>query len=183
MNLAVIARGTVAACTISITVGCASIVSDSKYPVSITSTPSGANFEIENQAGKVVETGVTPGHVTLEAGAGYFDGEKYIVTYSKPGYTATKAILDTEVDNWYIWGNLGFGGLPGYFILDPLTGAMYKLPPLSHTTMYPAQTPVAQIANGMESKKTKDQLVAELQTEKLSYTEYMQRLREINSQP
>ncbi len=182
MNLAVIFRGIVSGCIISTTVGCASIVSDSKYPVSITSTPPGANFKIENEAGKVVESGVTPGHVILEAGAGYFDGEKYVVTYNKPGYSDSKTVLDTEIDNWYGWGNLFFGGLLGYLVVDPLTGAMYELPPLAHTTLYPAPQPVPQITDGIAPEKTKAQLIYELQAEKLSYEEYNRRVHEINAQ-
>ena len=78
MNCVSILRGLVVASFISTTFGCASIVSDSVYPVEITSTPSGANFEIKNQAGQVVQTGSTPGYARLEAGAGYFDGEFFI---------------------------------------------------------------------------------------------------------
>ena len=31
-------------------------------------------------------------------------------------------------DGWYIGGNILVGGLIGWFIVDPLTGAMYTLP-------------------------------------------------------
>jgi len=31
------------------------------------------------------------------------------------------------LDGWYIAGNLLFGGLIGYFIVDPATGAMWTL--------------------------------------------------------
>ncbi|MEE4954747.1 hypothetical protein V2K54_02550 [Pseudomonas alliivorans] len=69
--------------------GCASIVSDSKYPVAVTSSPSGAAYEIVNESGVSVRSGVTPDEVTLRAGAGYFDGEKYRVTYRKDGYISS----------------------------------------------------------------------------------------------
>src|SRR6187551_737610 len=52
--------------------GCASIVSESSYPVAIQSTPDFANFTITNKSGVTVQTGVTPTIVTLKAGAGYF---------------------------------------------------------------------------------------------------------------
>ncbi|KOP57043.1 MULTISPECIES: hypothetical protein [Pseudomonas syringae group] len=107
--------------------GCASIVSDSKYPVSITSSPSGAAYEIVNQSGVSVYSGVTPDQVTLRAGAGYFDGELYKVTFRKDGYASNMQTLNSGIDGWY-WGNIVFGGLIGMLIVDPLTGAMYTLP-------------------------------------------------------
>jgi hypothetical protein len=107
--------------------GCASIVSESRYPVSVTSAPSGAAYEISNEAGAVVSSGVTPNQVTLKAGAGYFDGEKYTVNYRKEGYLSKTEVLDTNMNGWY-WGNIVFGGLIGMLIVDPLTGAMYRLP-------------------------------------------------------
>lgn len=121
--------------------GCATIVSESTYPVNIKSTPSGASFTIKNRAGEQVSQGVTPQIVTLKAGAGYFKGEKYQITFTTPstfegkgkkrkevaGITRTIE-LDTSLDGWYLGGNLLFGGLVGWLIVDPLTGAMYKLP-------------------------------------------------------
>jgi len=32
-----------------------------------------------------------------------------------------------SISGWY-WGNILFGGLIGMLIVDPITGAMYKLP-------------------------------------------------------
>lgn len=113
--------------------GCATIVSESSYPVNIKSTPSGASYVIKNRAGEEVKQGVTPDLVILKAGAGYFKGEKYQITFTlpksgkKPGIKKTLE-LDTSLDGWYLGGNLLFGGLLGYLVIDPLTGAMYKLP-------------------------------------------------------
>jgi hypothetical protein len=109
--------------------GCATIVSKSSYPVNIKSTPSGASYVIKNRAGVEVKQGVTPDVVTLEAGAGYFKGEKYQITFTLPKSSKQKTVeLDTSLDGWYLGGNLLFGGLLGYLVIDPLTGAMYKLP-------------------------------------------------------
>ena len=113
--------------------GCATIVSESSYPVNIKSTPSGASFVIKNRAGEEVKKGVTPDLVTLKAGAGYFKGEKYQITFTLPKKGNQAGVektveLDTSLDGWYLGGNLVFGGLLGYLVIDPLTGAMYKLP-------------------------------------------------------
>ena len=107
--------------------GCASIVSDSKYPVSINSNPSGANFLIKDKNGMVVHSGKTPEVVLLKAGAGYFSSATYSVYFKKKGYGDVTRVLDTELDGWYI-GNILFGGIIGFLIVDPITGAMWKLP-------------------------------------------------------
>ncbi|WP_122858756.1 hypothetical protein [Pseudomonas viridiflava] len=114
--------------------GCASIVSDSKYPVAVTPSPSGAAYEIFNESGISVHSGVTPDEVTLRAGAGYFDGEKYTVTYRKDGYTSSTQTLESGIDGWY-WGNIVIGGLIGMLIVDPATGAMYTLPEKINSTL------------------------------------------------
>lgn len=113
--------------------GCATIVSKSEYPVTIKSTPKGTTYSIENRNGEEVANGVTPDTVTLKASAGYFKGEKYKITFTLPskGKKASRkkvVELNSSVDGWYLGGNLLFGGIPGYLIVDPLTGAMYKLP-------------------------------------------------------
>lgn len=107
--------------------GCASIVSDSKSPVSIMSSPAGSKFEVRNESGQIVHSGITPGSVTLAAGDGYFDGETYTITFSKDGMDEQVVTLETSINGWY-WGNLLIGGIVGMLIVDPATGAMYKLP-------------------------------------------------------
>lgn len=109
------------------TTGCASIVSDSQYPVTIASNPAGASFEIVDRNGVMVHTGTTPGSVTLKSGAGYFKTASYTITYKKEGFADSVTTLTATMDGWYI-GNLLFGGLIGMLIVDPATGAMYKLP-------------------------------------------------------
>lgn len=107
--------------------GCATIVSDSKYPVGISSEPPGAEIRIVNRTGREVFQGTTPTTVTLEAGAGYFKGENYTVSFVKDGYVPKDAQIERRVDGWYVGGNLIFGGLIGYLIVDPATGAMWTL--------------------------------------------------------
>lgn len=107
--------------------GCASIVGDSSYPVAISSNPAGATFEVRDSQGKVLHSGTTPETVTLESGEGYFDGAEYIIAFSKEGHEPHQVKLDSSLSGWY-WGNILFGGLIGMLIVDPITGAMYKLP-------------------------------------------------------
>jgi hypothetical protein len=112
---------------IALETGCATIVSDSNYLVSMNSTPTDAEFLVRNQDGVEVHKGRTPSTLSLRAGAGYFDGETYEVAFHKNGYADATHTLDSGVDPWYV-GNLLFGGLIGFLIVDPATGAMFNLP-------------------------------------------------------
>lgn len=107
--------------------GCASIVSESAYPVSVNSEPDGAAFTITNSSGESVAAGTTPEVVTLEAGSSYFNNESYKLALSLDGYPEQIYTFESTLDGWYM-GNLLLGGLIGMLIVDPLTGAMYKLP-------------------------------------------------------
>ena len=105
---------------------CASIVSKTRYPVSVDSTPRGADVTITNRRGDQVFTGKTPTLVKLKSGAGFFQNAKYNITISKDGFTSKTVELRATLNGWY-FGNFIFGGLLGLLIIDPATGAMYKL--------------------------------------------------------
>jgi hypothetical protein len=112
--------------TILALAACASIVSDSEGVVTISSDPSAAEIAIADQSGVQVYRGTTPATITLDASAGYFDGQEYTVTFSKEGYDSTTLKVDSRINGWYV-GNIVFGGLIGWLIVDPLTGAMWAL--------------------------------------------------------
>src|SRR5690606_11108781 len=121
--------------------GCASIVSDSVYPVLISSTPAGARYEvIEQDSGRLVSAGATPQTVMLGASDGFFSRAEYTVTFSQDGYHSTSYPLRADLDGWY-FGNILFGGLLGILIIDPASGAMWKLNPNVATSL--AENPVA----------------------------------------
>jgi hypothetical protein len=105
---------------------CASIVSKSNYPISINSSPSEANISVTDKRGKEVYKGTTPANLKLKSGAGYFGKASYQVKFEKEGYETKIVPIHFKFDGWYI-GNIVFGGLIGLLIVDPLTGAMYKL--------------------------------------------------------
>jgi len=117
--------------------GCASIVSKSDYPVNISSQPPGAKISITNSTGRTIYTGQTPTTVNLKANAGYFKGENYTVTFKKKGHETRTAQINRGVDGWYIGGNFFFGGLIGWLIIDPATGAMWTLSDL-HADLSPS---------------------------------------------
>ena len=111
---------------IMISSSCASIVSKTKYPVTIDSEPRDADVTIYNRRGLEVFTGKTPALVKLKSGGGFFTNAIYEVKISKPGFTSKSVSLRATLNGWY-FGNLLFGGLVGLLIVDPATGAMYKL--------------------------------------------------------
>jgi len=113
--------------SVLLSTGCASIFSDNKYPVAVRSYPSGAAYEVHNQSGALVHSGVTPDQVTLKSNVSYFDGETYKITFRKDGYFSTFEVLDSGIDRWY-WANFGLLDIIGLLIIDPSTGAMYTLP-------------------------------------------------------
>ncbi len=104
---------------------CASIVSKSTYPFAVTTLPKGAKVVIQNRAKETIYTGESPVNVTLRASAGFFKKELYTVTVSSEGYEAQTKVLEFKLDGWY-FGNFAFGGIIGFLIVDPATGAMYK---------------------------------------------------------
>jgi len=101
---------------------CASIVSKSDWPVSITSSEPGVPFTVKNAHGVALVQGKTPTIVTLSAKEGFFDGADYTI---ETGHATLP--LSSSMNGWYI-GNIVFGGLIGFLIVDPATGAMWKLP-------------------------------------------------------
>lgn len=113
---------------------CATIVSKSSYPVAIDTRPDGVNVSITDKKGKEVYKGQTPSTVILKSGAGFFSRAEYQVKLSAPGYAEQVIPVNYKLNGWY-FGNLLIGGLLGMLIIDPATGAMWKLetPPINVT--------------------------------------------------
>ena len=122
--------------------GCATIVGEKTELVAISSSPDNAVFVIKDDTGQAIQKGATPASVTLrKSDGGYFGGIDYTVEFSKPGYESTVAVISSGANAWYLAGNLAFGGFPGWFIVDPLTGAMYDLNPEAlNVVLYPLRT-------------------------------------------
>jgi len=106
--------------------GCASIVSKSNWPFSVDTSPDGAKVIITNKKGIEVYNGHTPTALKLKSGAGFFSKESYVVSLYMDGYETKKINVECKINGWY-FGNLLIGGWIGMLIVDPATGAMYKL--------------------------------------------------------
>ncbi len=111
--------------------GCATIFGKANpQSVNINSMPSQAKVVIVNRDGqfKVFE-GMTPTTVRLDKKKGYFSGKRYEVTISKEGFQDSVVFISPKLGGWYLAGNLVFGGLLGWLVVDPATGAMWNLSP------------------------------------------------------
>lgn len=105
---------------------CASIVSKSQYPVSIQGSED-TEFVVKKH-GMVVQQGQVPAVVKLKSGDGFFAKADYTVEFKNRKENLKKQQrLEASLDYWYM-GNLIIGGWFGLLLIDPLTGAMYKLP-------------------------------------------------------
>ncbi len=168
--------------------GCATIFEDESKPVSIQTNPAGADFTITNRDGKVISSGRTPQQVTLRNGAGYFKKGIYQIHVTKDGYEDTTAELTPDVAGWY-FGNILFGGLIGMLVVDPASGAMYKLPDTTEIPMRKKETAVAsksaadpEVAAPLNKAQWKRQQLEELMSSGVDYKEYQRRYREIMAQ-
>jgi hypothetical protein len=127
--------------------GCASIVGKSTHPVNISSVPGGADFNIINRNGEVIHHGVTPAVVDLKASAGYFTPANYKVRLCKAGFSDKEIQIKQGLSPWYVFGNIFIGGLVGWVVIDPITGAMWTLEDVNanldaQPTTMPATAPV-----------------------------------------
>lgn len=62
----------------------------------------------------------------LKSAAGFFTPARYQVKFSLNGYEESVVSITSRLDGWY-FGNILLGGLLGMLIIDPLSGAMWKL--------------------------------------------------------
>lgn len=137
--------------------GCATIFEGPSKAVTIDSTPAGAEFTIADRSGKVLHRGTTPQQLTLKNGAGMFVPARYTITMTKAGYDETVAELTPNVAGWY-FGNILLGGAIGMLLVDPITGAMYKLP---DQTVVPLRKPVETSADASSVPAASETAAAE----------------------
>ncbi len=110
--------------------GYAAIMSTDSHNLPVRSSPDDATITITDETEAEVYSGKTPMTVVLKKSNGnYFGKKSYKIVISKPGYGTQTIPIMTSANGWYMFGNLIFGGLIGYLIMDPLSGNMYKLSP------------------------------------------------------
>lgn len=108
--------------------GCATIVGDEHASLPIKSTPADAQILIIDEAGRTAYRGRTPDQVPLRKSDGhYWGGKQFTVAISKRGYLTQRIKVDTHPNSLYLGGNLIFGGIIGWLVVDPTSGKMYDL--------------------------------------------------------
>lgn len=100
---------------------CASIAHGRYQQVPINSIPDGATVSVECGAGPQ-QAGQTPVTVSLKRNA-----EPCKVSIAKDGYEDASVVFARAISGW-IWGNIAFGGIPGW-IIDGADGAVYNRVP------------------------------------------------------
>lgn len=122
-----------------LTAGCASIVSKSNWPVNVTSSPPECRVTLKDKRGMEIFRGTTPTVITLPSSSGFFSGADYSLVFEKEGFEPVTVTLSSELNPWYI-GNILFGGIIGFLVVDPATGAMFKLPEHVHGSLAEKKT-------------------------------------------
>ena len=121
--------------------GCATIMGNPTQLIPVSSTPSEAVITITDERGTEVFKGATPTTVTLPKSNGTYWGKKnYTVTVSKPGFQDQIIPVTANANGWYILGNALFGGLIGWFVVDPHSGNMYTLSPEAVSATLPGKS-------------------------------------------
>jgi hypothetical protein len=110
-----------ASAALALTTGCASIAHGRYQQIPINSNPSGASVAV-NCGDGVQAGGATPTTVNLKRNA-----NPCLVTVAKEGYEDAAVTFAKSVSGW-VWGNLFFGGIPGW-IIDGADGAIYNRVP------------------------------------------------------
>jgi hypothetical protein len=111
--------------------GCASIVSlvdTGSRTVRVKTEPEGATVTVSKKSGEQVTTATTPATIKLPRYHGYMSGQDYVLRIELTGYRPVDLEVRSTFNAWYI-GNIAVGGVIGLFIVDPLTGAMWRLSP------------------------------------------------------
>jgi len=108
--------------------GCATIISGTRQKVDVISEQEGAKVEIYNiRDKKVFESKNLPETARLKRGAGYFKSSEYSVKISREGSDTLTTTIESNVNLIPYLGNIYTGGIIGMVIVDPASGAMWKL--------------------------------------------------------
>ncbi len=125
--------------------GCATLLSDKKYPVAIDNVNGSTYFSVHDRNNELVYQGVTPQQVTLDAKSMPFWPAKYKVVFAGDQGRTQQSEIRASFDPWTA-GNIVVGGVVGLAV-DGFTGAMFKLPKTLNGTV-PPQYAVTDIDQG-----------------------------------
>ncbi len=136
--------------------GCATLIKGSgPEGINFKSEPSEAKLTvIDLSNGNVMTSTKTPQVVLLPKSTGYFKKGKYSATFEKEGFDKKEVNLESNVSAWYLAGNLLFGGLIGWLIVDPASGAMWHFDPTQISVLMNAKNAADPIAFSIDEFKS-----------------------------
>lgn len=105
---------------------CATIFGRSNYKVTVNSNPPGASIVVTDKKGIEIYKGPTPATINVKSSAGYFAKAQYQIKFNLSGYDEKIVTVNSKLNGWY-FGNILLGGVIGMLIIDPASGAMYKI--------------------------------------------------------
>jgi len=126
-------------CAAVVSTGCASLFGSPIHNVRIDSTPQNASYTVTDEQGEQVAQGVTPDMVALRTSSSPFQAARYFVNFEHEDYPGKTNALNGKLSGWY-YVNI-FYNIIGALIIDPYTGAMYKLPNESRAVLARQPTP------------------------------------------
>lgn len=108
--------------------GCATIMDRGPREIPIASRPAGAKVSIYDRSNVLVTSQTAPFVAQLKPKYRFFVGQRYRIVFEKEGYESAEVQLKPRIGAWYFC-NIVLGGALGMLIVDPATGAMYRLLP------------------------------------------------------
>jgi len=111
--------------------GCATIIHGPTEQITFTSEPTGAHLTVAGHRT------TTPAVLILKRRG------KHVASFNMPGYERQEVQIKEGISLWFLLGNLGFGGIPGY-VIDAITGSIGNLSPDNvHANLAPVQQAAA----------------------------------------
>lgn len=113
--------------------GCATVMTGDRQTLQIASQPAGARLTLTDSQGQRLFDGITPARVDVtRGGGGWRRHPEYRIRLEKPGHRPVDVALQWKREPWF-WGNWLFApvglGFVGLLIVDPSTGAMWRIEP------------------------------------------------------
>lgn len=109
------------------TSGCSTIINGDTHKMIVSAEPYESEIILKSSDGVMLAESTGSMNYNLDKGDGYFDGADYKLEVSHAGYETQVITLSSTLDGWYVAGNFLFGGLIGWLIVDPATGAMWTI--------------------------------------------------------
>ncbi|MDA3910507.1 MAG: hypothetical protein PF448_04015 [Bacteroidales bacterium] len=111
----------------NIFLGCATMHSESMYAIPISTIPEKTNVKVTDRKGEEIIFTQSPDTLVLKADNGYFKRAEYLIEISHDDYQPQKDTLCFVLDGKYFQNFLLSFFMPvGFFIVDPISGAMWK---------------------------------------------------------